>query len=114
MRLQHSVKNFLYCLCKQVVAINVGHIIGHNQDWSDHMGGFGRPVHVDEELQLCTEMEPFTSNFLDMCRIVIRKKLIEHAEGKSILLAIRSLPLPMKMKSFCPLVALVSNKRNHA
>ena len=93
-------KEFLILFMQAGGTINVGHIIGHNQDWSDHMGGFGRPVHVDEELQMYRDGSLYKFNILDMCRIVIRKKLIEHAQGKSILPAIKSLPLPMKMKSF--------------
>ena len=93
-------KEFLILFMQAGGTINVGHIIGHNQDWYDHMGGFGRPVHVDEELQMYRDGTLYKFNILDMCRIVIRKKLIEHVHGKSIVPAIKSLPLPMKMKRF--------------
>ena len=92
-------KEFLILFMQAGGTIDVDRIVSHNQDWSDHMGGFGRPVHVEEELQMCRDGTLYRLTILDRCRIFIRKRLIKHAQGKSILPAIRVLPLPMKMKS---------------
>ena len=60
----------------------------------------GLRMRIAKQLHQYRDGTLYRLNILDMCRIVIRKKLIEHAHGKSIVPAIRSLPLPMKMKNF--------------
>ena len=60
----------------------------------------GLRMPVAKQLRQYRDGKLYRLTILDMCRIVIRKKLIEHAQGKSIFPAIRSLPLPMKMKFF--------------
>ena len=60
----------------------------------------GRQCHVKNQLRPFRDGTLYRLTIMDMCRIVIRKKLIEHAQGKSIVPAIKSLPLPIKMKSF--------------
>ena len=100
-------KEFLVLWMQAGGTINVDIIIRHNEimDLSqEHPGDriieHERRAHVKMELQPCRDGTLYKLTILDMCRIVIRKKLIEHAQGKSILPAIRKLPLPMKMKSF--------------
>ena len=102
-------KEFLVLWMQAGGTINVDIIIRHNEimDLSqEHPGDriieHERRAHVKNQLQPCRDGTLYRLTFLDMCRIVIRKKLIEHAQRKSILPAIRKLPLPMKMKSFLP------------
>ena len=87
--------------------INAEMIIGYDENLDlsqehpgDRLNELGRQANVKRQLQTCIDGTLYRLTILDMCRIVIRKKLIEHARGKSILPAIKSLPLPMKMKTF--------------
>ena len=100
-------KEFLVLYLQAGGTISFEKIIRHNEVFDlsqEHPGDriveMGRRAHVREELQPCRNGTLYRLTILDMCRIVIRKKLIENAQGKSILPAIKSLPLPMKMKSF--------------
>ena len=100
-------KEFIVLWMRAGGTINVDIIIRHNEimDLSqEHPGDriieHERRTHVKRELQPCRDGILYKLTILDMCRIVIRKKMIEHAQGKSILPAIKKLPLPMKMKSF--------------
>ena len=100
-------KEFLVLYLQAGGTINFELIIRHNEVFDlnqEHPGDriveIGRRADVRMELQTCRDGTLYKLTLLYMCRIVIRKKLIENAQGKSILPAIRGLPLPMKMKSF--------------
>ena len=100
-------KEFIVLWMQAGGTINVDIIIRHNEimDLSqEHPGDriikHERRTYVKRELQPCRDGILYKLTILDMCRIVIRKKMIEHAQGESILPAIKKLPLPMKMKSF--------------
>ena len=100
-------KEFLVLWIQAGGTINVDIIIRHNEimDLSqehpgDRITEHERRAHVKRELQPCRDGTLYRLTVLDMCRIVIRKKLMEYTQGKSIFPAIRKLPLPMKMKSF--------------
>ena len=87
--------------------LNAEMILRHdrNRDLSqehpgDRLSELSRQDNVKKQLQPCIDGTLYRLTILDMCRIVIRKKLIEQAQGKSIFPAIKRLPLPMKMKTF--------------
>ena len=80
--------------------INVAGILAHNQDWYDYCGGGGRPLPVPEELQLYKDGKIYELTLQDRERIATRQRLIENANGRSILPVIKTLPLPEKMKNF--------------
>ena len=62
--------------------INVDSIVSHNQDWFEHMGGFGKKIHVDEELQKYRKGRLYKLTKEDKWRIEMRKELIKKPKGR--------------------------------
>ena len=78
--------------------VGVGKIMDHNQDWFEHMGGFGQQAHVPEELQMYRDGKIYQLTSEDKERTAIRQSLMQNANGHSILPAIDKLPLSEEKK----------------
>ena len=94
------IKAMLILLTQAGNKVNAKTLICCIQDIHDHRGGCGRPVSVPEVLQLYQDGKLYQESIMDKCRLVIRRKLITHAQGRSIFPAIGRLQISEKLKKF--------------
>ena len=94
------IKDLLILLAQAGNKVNARTLICCMQDIHDHRGGRGTPVRVPGFLQLYQEGRLYRESIMDKCRLVIRRKLIAHAQGRSIFPAIERFELPEILKNF--------------
>ena len=94
------IEGLLILLAQAGNKVNAKTLICCMQDIHDHRGGAGTPVSVPEFLQLYQKGKLYQESIMEKCRLVIRRKLITHAQGRSIFPAIGRLQIPEKLKKF--------------
>ena len=94
------IEDLLILLAQAGNKLNAKTLICCMQDIHDHRGGAGTPVSVPEFLQLYQKGKLYQESIMEKCRLVIRRKMIAHTQGRSIFPEIVRLPIPEKLKKF--------------